>query len=96
MIGVIGDEPYPTTDLTAQVTEGMIGIGGDYLLYTGENYQAFIGNYLGATLNILPPEAMEEMYYDEVYREMESFPGADSIRIIDGVMYIKTENQTRE
>lgn len=96
MIGVIGDESYPETDLTSPVTEGMIGIGGDYLLYTGGNYQAFISNYLGATLNILPPEAMDEMYYDEAYREMESFPEADSIRIIDGVMYIKTENQTRE
>lgn len=93
MIGVVGDEPYPVTDLTAEVTSGMIGIGGDSLLYTGANYQAFIQNYLGATLNILPPEAMAEMYYSEAYREMESFPGADSIRIIDGIMYIKTENR---
>lgn len=93
MIGVVGDEPYPVTDLTADVTAGMIGIGGDSLLYTGANYQAFIEHYLGATLNILPPEAMAEMYYSEAYREMESFPGADSIRIIDGIMYIKTENR---
>ena len=93
MIGVVGDEPYPVTDLTEEVTAGMIGIGGDSLLYTGANYQAFIQHYLGATLNILPPEAMAEMYYSEPYREMESFPGADSIRIIDGIMYIKTENR---
>lgn len=93
MIGVVGNQPYPATDLTGEVTAGMIGIGGDSLLYTGANYQAFIQNYLGATLNILPPEAMEEMYYREEYREMESFPGADSIRIIDGIMYIKTENK---
>lgn len=93
MIGVVGDEPYPSTDLTGDVTAGMIGMGGDSLLYTGANYQAFIKNYLGATLNILPPEAMEDMYYSESYREMESFPGADSIRIMDGVMYIKTENR---
>jgi len=93
MIGVVGDESYPVTDLTGEVTAGMIGMGGDSLLYTGANYQAFMQNYLGATLNILPPEAMEEMYYSEAYREMESFPGADSIRVIDGVMYIKTENR---
>ncbi|MDE5746914.1 MAG: glucosyltransferase domain-containing protein [Acetatifactor sp.] len=93
MIGVVGDHSYPVTDLTEDVTAGMIGIGGDSLLYTGANYQAFIQNYLGATLNILPPKAMEEMYYSEAYREMESFPGADSIRIIDGVLYIKTENR---
>lgn len=94
MIGVVGEESYPVTDLTGEVTAGMIGIGGDSLLYTGANYQAFLKNYLGATLNILPPEAMAEMYYSEAYREMESFPGADSIRIIDGIMYIKTENQS--
>lgn len=93
MIGVVGDQSYPTTDLTGDVTAGMIGMGGDSLLYTGANYQAFIQNYLGATLNILPPEAMEDMYYSEPYREMESFPAPDSIRIIDGVLYIKTENR---
>ena len=65
------------------------------LLYTGRNYEKFIRNYLGATLNILPAEAMAEMYYDERYVEMQSFPGEDSIRIIDGIMYIKTENVNR-
>ena len=35
------------------------------------------------------------MYYDEEYVAMDSFPGENSIRIIDGIMYIKTENTTR-
>ena len=52
-------------------------------------------HYLGATLNILPAEDMEEMYYSEEYISMDSFPGEDSIRIIDGIMYIKTENVNR-
>ena len=95
MIGVVGDEQYPATDLTLDVTSNMIGMNGDSLLYRGDNYREFIRNYLGATLNILPAEAMEEMYYSEEYIHMESFPGKDSIRIIDGVMYIKTENVTR-
>lgn len=92
MVGVVGDEQFPPTDLTLQVTSGMIGINGDMLLYTGENYRLFIQNYLGATLNILPQEDMTEMYYEEEYIAMDSFPGENSIRIIDGVMYIKTEN----
>lgn len=95
MIGVVGDEQFPGTDLTKDVTSGMIGIYGDMLLYTCPNYQKFIQNYLGATLNILPTAAMEEMYYDEEYVAMDSFPGENSIRIIDGIMYIKTENTTR-
>jgi len=95
MIGMVGEEQYPVTDITQSVTSGMIGTNGDFLLYTGVNYQAFMKHYLGATLNILPPEAMEEMYYSEEYIAMDSFPGEDSIRIMDGVMYIKTENKAR-
>ena len=96
MIGVVGEEQFPKTDLTGAVTDPMIGMNGDWLLYRGDNYRLFIANYLGATLNILPAEAMEEMYYDEAYVEMDSFPGENSIRIIDGILYVKTENVTRE
>lgn len=95
MIGVVGDEQYPPTDLTMDVTSNMIGMSGDSLLYRGDNYRAFMKNYLGATLNILPAEAMAEMYYSEEYIAMESFPGKDSIRIIDGILYVKTENTAR-
>lgn len=92
MIGYVSDLQYPETDITLPVTSNMIGLNGDSLLYTGDNYREFIRNYLGATLNILPAEAMAEMYYSEEYRAMDSFPGENSIRIIDGIMYIKTEN----
>ncbi len=95
MVGVVGNEAYPVTDLTGFVTDGMIGMDGDYLLYTGQNYQAFIENYLGASLNILPADAMKDAYYMDFYMEMESFPGESSIRIVDGIMYIKTENKNR-
>ncbi|MGN0167154.1 MAG: glucosyltransferase domain-containing protein [Acetatifactor sp.] len=95
MIGVVGEEQYPQTDITLSVTSNMIGMNGDSLLYTGENYRKFMQHYLGATLNILPAEAMEEMYYSQEYIEMDSFPGENSIRIIDGIMYIKTENVSR-
>lgn len=92
MVGVVGDESYPVTDISGKVTYGLIGMNGDYLLYRGDNYELFMEHYLGATLNILPAESMAGMYYSEAYREMGSFPAADSIKIIDGVMYIKTEN----
>lgn len=95
MVGVVGDAEYPVTDITLPVTSGMSGLNGDVLVYTGENYRLFIQNYLGATLNILPVDAMAKMYYNEEYMAMDSFPGEDSIRIIDGIMYIKTENADR-
>jgi hypothetical protein len=94
MIGVVGDESYPVTDITGKVTSGLIGMNGDGLLYRSDNYELFIQHYLGATLNMLPAgEVTGQMYDSEVYREMESFPAADSIRIVDGIMYIKTENK---
>ena len=92
MIGVVGEESYPLTDITQDVTSNMIGMNGDVLLYTGNNYELFIQNYLGATLNILPAEVMEEIYYSEEYRKMDSFPGADSVKLVDGIIYVKTEN----
>ncbi len=95
MIGVVGDEQFPDTDITEAVTGAMIGVGGESLLYTGANYEAFMKHYLGATLNFLEPDAMEEMYYTEEYMAMESFPGATSTKVIDGVLYVKTENTER-
>lgn len=96
IVGVVGYVPYPETDITGDVTSGMIGLSGDYLLYTGSNYQEFIKNYLGATLNFLEPEEVSDIYYSEEYIEMESFPGETSVKIIDGVLCVKTENTGRD
>nr|MCR5753996.1 hypothetical protein [Acetatifactor sp.] len=58
-------------------------------------YQEFMKNYLGATLNFLPVERMGEIYYSPEYIKMDSFPGENSVRILDGVLYVKTENSYR-
>lgn len=96
MVGVVGDKSFPLTDITRDVTGGMIGLSGDVLLYTGDNYKAFMKNYLGATLNFLPPEAMSDIYYSPEYKEMDSFPGRNSTRVVDGILYVKTENISDE
>jgi hypothetical protein len=96
IVGVVGDDNYPLTDITGEVTEGMVGISGDSLLYKEENYRDFFQYYLGATVNFLPNTAMEEIYYSDAYREMSSFPGEDSVKVVDGVMYVKTEDSVRD
>jgi hypothetical protein len=96
IVGVVGYVPFPETDITTDVTSGMIGLSGDYLLYTGANYQEFMKNYLGATLNFLEPEEVADIYYSDEYIEMESFPGETSVKIIDGVLCVKTENIGRD
>jgi hypothetical protein len=95
MVGVVGEEQFPPTDLTRAVTEPMLGMSGDSLLYTAVNYQAFIKHYLGADLNFLPTEEMMRVYYTDEYIKMESFPGKTSVQVIDGILYVKTENTNR-
>lgn len=91
MVGVVSEESYPSTDITFDITSGIRGTSGDFLLYRGEQYREFMKNYLGATLNILEGDAVNDMYYSEQYMDMSSFPDKDSIRIVDGIMYIKLE-----
>lgn len=93
MIGVVSDNEYPLTDVTGDVTGKLLGITGDTLLYTGENYKAFFQNYLGITINLVPIENMGDIYNSKEYWEMNSFPAQDSMKVVDGVLYIKTENK---
>lgn len=95
MVGVVGEEQFPVTDITQNVSSGMIGINGDSLLYTSANYEAFLKHYLGATLHFLDVDTVGEIYYSEEYEEMDSFPGENSVKLVDGVIYVKTENKTR-
>lgn len=93
MIGVVSDTEYPVTDVTQEVTGKLLGIYGDYLVYTGENYKAFFKNYLGITINLVPGEKMFDIYNSKEYWEMDSFPAKDSMKVVDGILYIKTENK---
>lgn len=91
MIGVVGDVNYPVTDITEDVTGHMIGMNGDYLLYTAGNYELFYKYYMGISFNFLKPEDAD-YYYSPEYTAMPSFPAEGSVKIVDGVMYVKTEN----
>lgn len=91
MIGVVGDDNFPVTDITEDVTDHMIGISGDWLLYRPENYELFFKYYMGITFNIL--DSGEANYYDTPeYIELNSFPDENSTKVVDGVLYVKTEN----
>lgn len=91
MIGVVGDDNFPVTDITEDVTDHMIGINGDWLLYTFENYELFYKYYMGITFNFISPD--EGNYYDTPeYIALDSFPGPDATKVVDGVLYVKTEN----
>lgn len=91
MIGVIDEEMYPNTDITTEVTGSMIGVNGSMFLYTGEQYKAFFFHYLSIPLNIISAEEILRIYETEAYRELETFPSLNSMKVVDGILYIKTE-----
>ncbi len=96
MIGVVSTDQYPKADLTSGVTDNLIGLSGDYLLYKNLDYQLFIKNYLGADLNMISGDEITEIYNSEEYILMDSFPAESSVKLVDGVIYVKTENIDHE
>ena len=91
MIGVVGEDNFPVVDITSDVTDHMLNVGGNWLLYTPRNYELFYKHYMGITFNFLMPD--EANYYDsDEYVAMPSFPGKGSTKVVDGVLYVKTEN----
>ena len=93
MVGVVGNESYPTTDITDAVTADLLGISGDYLIYKSENYEQFFKYYLGITFNMVSSDKVVDFYDEDFYANMSSFPGEDSVLLHDGVIYVKTENR---
>lgn len=92
MIGVLDEEKYPVTDITGNVTERIFGSTGDMLVYKAEQYQAFMAHYLNVSINVITDaDTIVEIYNSDAYREMDSFPAADSVKVVDGILYVKTE-----
>lgn len=93
MLGVVGDHYLPSTDLTVGVTDSLIGVNGDYLFYTANNYQAFIEYYFGVQIELVPIEDMVDIIQTPEYKELEVFPKQNSMKVVDGILYIRTENK---
>ena len=93
MIGVVGDHYLPSTDLTVGVTDSLIGVNGDYLFYTAENYRAFMEYYFGVKMELVDIEDVPRYISTPEYIEMEVFPKQNSMKVVDGILYIRTENK---
>ncbi len=89
--GPISEESYPSTDITQQVTDPMIGVRGSTMLNTGMHYKVFFESFLNVSVNLVDWYSTEEIRNTQIYQEMESFPGKNSIQIVDGKMYVKTD-----
>ena len=61
------------------------------MIYKGEQYAAFMKHYMNVTINPIVGEQIIEIYNSPEYGEMDSFPAENSMKVVDGVLYIKTE-----
>jgi len=96
IIGVVDAKEYPDTDVTNEITDSMIGVNGSIFLYTGEQYQAFFSHYLSIPLNLIDSDEIIRIYDTDAYRELETFPSMKSMKVVDGILYIKTEPKEEE
>ena len=92
MIGVVGDHYLPSTDATVGVTDSLIGVNGDYLFYTADNYKDFFAYYFGIQIEVVPLEDMPEINLSKEYNALNSFPMENSMKVVDGKLYIRTAN----
>lgn len=93
MIGVVSEDTFPSTDLTVGVTDSLLGISGDYLVYTAQNYQDFWEYYFGVTVQLVDSGDIVDIYNSEEYQALDPFPAENCMVIVDGVLYVKTENK---
>ena len=92
MIGVVGDHYLPSTDDTVGVTDSLIGVNGDYLFYTADNYKDFMEYYFGVKIEVVPLEEMPDINFSPEYNALNSFPKENSMKVVDGKLYIRTAN----
>ena len=90
MIGSVDKSKYPTTCITNEVTDYISG-GGDLFVVLPWHYIEFMKHYLNFTVELVSDEQMVEIYNSSEYKELESFPSANSVKVVNGVVYIKTE-----
>ncbi len=92
-VAFVGGEPdynkYPTTEATLEALRGYYASRSDYVLDKTDSYVTFMKHYLN--ISLLEAESEEEAALAglEEVQNMGTFPAADSMRVIDGVLVVK-------
>jgi hypothetical protein len=71
----------------------MTGMLGDTFLRFPRHYQYMMENMYGISYDLVTPEEYESILASSVYKDMESWPAADSVRIIDDTLIIKLSEE---
>jgi len=96
MIGVVDENTFPNADITFEATSGISGTGGNFLLYKGSQYAAFMAHYMNVTFPVVEGVELVEIYNSDEYRALNTFPGENSMKVVNGILYIKTEAKVED
>lgn len=87
--GFPDDNYYPHTDITKDVLSGYFGVDGEYVCNSSGSFETFMERYLNFAYPVLDIQDEIAISETEEFKNMENFPSADSIKIIDDVLVIK-------
>ncbi|TWT14574.1 glucosyltransferase domain-containing protein [Planomicrobium sp. CPCC 101079] len=89
IFGEIAMESKLATEDVPESVPRMTGTLGDTFLRFPSHYQYMIENMYGISYDLVTPQEYESILSSSVYADMESWPAADSVRIIGDTLIIK-------
>lgn len=80
---------YPTTESTRDTLSGIYPARGDFFLNNDTKFKEFLSDYLCISLADADEKELEALKKNAAVTRMGTFPAADSVQVIDGIMVIK-------
>ncbi len=87
--GGVDESLYPYTDLTSGYLKGYFGAEGVLCVNDSEKFDNFFYHYLNVTLATASQEEELMLIQTEEFKQMENFPGKNSIKKIGDIWVVK-------
>lgn len=89
----LGEDPdynkYPTTESTREDLSGIYPAKGDFFLNNEEKFKEFLSDYLCISLADADEEELKKLNKNPIVQQMGTFPAADSVQVVDGILVVK-------
>ncbi|TWT25122.1 glucosyltransferase domain-containing protein [Planomicrobium sp. CPCC 101110] len=93
VFGEISMESKMATEYVPESIPRMTGALGDTFLRFPSHYQYMMENLYGISFELVTPQEYESILESSAYADMDSWPAADSVRIIDDTVIIKLSEE---
>lgn len=70
----------------------MMGSTGEVFISQRHHYNALFDSYFGYSIDFATKEEMEKIQQSKEYKEMDTWPAKDSIRVFDNIVVVKFED----